>query len=206
MTGTASDVRDVDTVPEPVDQPGNKRQRHVDQGGIVNGAAVLSHDSLKLRERRVRNSAAVAEAVHDLIFDQRQQPDVLHPYREVAPPGGPGEPGGVIGGQRKRSRRAIVIDDSPGGHHRQPFPDVPFVERCARGDLRARCRGHSGHDIEQSRAVAHAHHQGQGGLIHRVEHPLGEVRRTPCRFLSHPVPSHLRGWPYVATRPSSAYM
>jgi hypothetical protein len=127
------------------------------------------------------------EAVHDLVFDQRQQPDVLHPYREVAPPGGPGEPGGVIGGQRKGSRRAVMIDDSPGGHHRQPFPDVPFVERRARGDLRARRRGHRGHDVEQSRAVAHAHHQGQCGFIHRVEHPPGEVRRVPGSRLTHPV-------------------
>jgi hypothetical protein len=51
MTRTAPTSRDVDTVLEPAHQPRNHRQRHIDQGRIVNGAAVLSHDSLELRER-----------------------------------------------------------------------------------------------------------------------------------------------------------
>jgi hypothetical protein len=176
----------VDALPEPVDQPRHQRQHHVDQAGVVNGAAVLGHDRLEPGERRVRDPAAAAEAVHDPIFHLRHQPDVLHPGGEIVDARGPGEPDGVVGGQPVRSRRAVVLDDPAGGHHRQPLPDIPLVERGARGDLGARGRGHRRHDVEQPGAVAHAHHQGQRGLVHHAEHPVGEFRRVPRPCFTHP--------------------
>jgi hypothetical protein len=51
VAGPASDVGGVDGVPEPAGQAGYQRQRHVDQIGVVNRAAVLGHDGLELRER-----------------------------------------------------------------------------------------------------------------------------------------------------------
>ncbi len=179
MAGPAPDVRDVDAVPESIGQPGNEWQRHVDQGGVVDGAAVLGHDGLEPRERRVRDPAAVPEALHDLVFHRRHQPDVLHPGGEVLHAGRAGEPGGVRGGQRIGSRLAVVLDDPTGGHHRQPFPDVPLVEPGRRGDLGARCRGHPRHGVEQRGPVADAHHQGQRGLVHGAKHPLREFLRQP---------------------------
>jgi hypothetical protein len=51
MARTASDVRDLDTLLEPVNQPRNQRQRHIDQGRIVHGAAVFGHESLETSGR-----------------------------------------------------------------------------------------------------------------------------------------------------------
>jgi hypothetical protein len=113
----------------------------------------------------------------------RQQPDVLHPDRQVAQAGRPGEPGGVLGGQREGPRGAVVIDDPRGRHHRQPFPDVAFVKTGPGGDRGAGRRGHPGHGVEQPGAVTHAHHQRHRGLVHRAEHPLGEFLGVS---LSHP--------------------
>jgi hypothetical protein len=118
------------------------------------------------------------EAVHDLVFHQCQQPDVLHPDGQVAQAGRPGEPGGVLSGQPECPSRAVVIDDPPGGHHRQPFPDVALVKTGPGGDRVAGGRGHPGHDVEQACAVTHAHHQRHRGLVHRAEHPLGEFLRV----------------------------
>lgn len=128
----------------------------------------------------------MAEAVHDLVFYQGQQPHILRQYRKIVQASSPGEPGRVIGGQRKGTRRAIMIDDSPRGHRAQPLPDIPLVQRRFSCDLRARRRGHRGHDIEQTRTVADTDHQSQRGLIQHVHHPLGEIRRA--RGLSHPDP------------------
>ena len=99
MAGPAADVRDVDAVTEPAGEPGHERQRPVDEGGVVDGAAVLGHDGLEPREGRVRDPASVPEALHDLVFHHRHQPDVLHSGGEVLHAGRPGEPGGVPGGQ-----------------------------------------------------------------------------------------------------------
>jgi hypothetical protein len=85
----------------PPGQARDQRQRHIDQGRTVNSAAGFSHESLELGERRVRNPAAIAEAVHDLIFCQRQQPRQLRQYRQIIRAGSLGEEGGVVGGQRK---------------------------------------------------------------------------------------------------------
>jgi hypothetical protein len=113
----------------------------------------------------------------------RQQPDGLHPDRQVAQAGRPGEPGGVLGGQREGARDAVVVDDPPGGHHRQPFPHVALVEPGPRGDRVAGRRGHAGHDVEQPGAVAHAHHQRHRGLVHmpsiRLAKSLGSASVTP---------------------------
>jgi two-component system, OmpR family, sensor histidine kinase BaeS len=185
VTGPATDVGDVDALAEPAGQPRYQRQRHVDQGGVVHGSAVLGHDRLEPRVRRVRHPATGAETVHDLVFHHRHQPDVLHAGGKVVQAGRPGEPVGVTGGQRIRSRLAVVLDDPAGGHRRQPFPHVPLVERGPRRDLGARRGRHCRHDVEQSGAVAHAHHQGQRGLVHRAEHPLGEFRRALSPSLTH---------------------
>jgi hypothetical protein len=142
VAGPAPDVGDVDALSEPADQPWYQRQHISDQGGAGNGTAVLGHDRLEPRERRVRHPAAMPETVHDLVFDQRHQPDVLHAGGEIVQAGCPGEPGSMITGQPVGLRGAIVLDDPAGGHHRQPFPDVPLVKTGARHDLGACRPGH----------------------------------------------------------------
>src|SRR5260370_133129 len=63
MAGTASDVRGVDTLPEPVNQPGDERQRHVDQGRIGDVAAagieaMTSNSPVRWPTLTIRASAA----------------------------------------------------------------------------------------------------------------------------------------------------
>jgi hypothetical protein len=64
----------------------------------------------------------------------------------------------------------------PQCHRCQPLPDVPLVKRGARRDLGTGPSGHIRHDIKQPGTVAHAHHQGQRGLVQHAVHPLGEFR------------------------------
>jgi len=177
---------------QPAHQPRNQRQRRIDQGRIANSAGVFGHDSLQPRECRVRDPATMAEAVHDLIFYQRQQPHILRQYPKIVQASGPGEPGRVIGGQRKGTRRAIMIDDCPRGHRAQPLPDIPLVQRRFSCDLGARRHRHCGHGIEQARTVADTDHQRQRGLVQHVHHPLGELCRARGLSLSHPDPPHHR--------------
>ena len=54
---------------EPLRQPRHERQDRVDQRGVEDCAAVLRHQRLEARERRVGHAAAVAEAVDDLVLD-----------------------------------------------------------------------------------------------------------------------------------------
>src|SRR4029079_3195016 len=66
VTGSAADVGDVDARPEALDEAAHQRQGDLDEGGVVDGAAVLGHQGLESRERRIPNAAAVAEAAQDV--------------------------------------------------------------------------------------------------------------------------------------------
>lgn len=47
MPGLEADVRDVDALAQPVDQSRHQGQHDIDQRGVVDSAAVLSHQSLE---------------------------------------------------------------------------------------------------------------------------------------------------------------
>jgi hypothetical protein len=69
----------------------------------MNGAAVLGHEGVELRVRRVGHATAITEAVDDLILDQSEQADVLCLQREVCRARGPGQPARTGRGRRKVS-------------------------------------------------------------------------------------------------------
>ena len=79
----ATNVGDIDTVPQAFDQAGHEWKRDVEQCRVVHCAAILGHQALELRELRIRHAAAVVEAVDDLVFDQGHESDVLRLHREV---------------------------------------------------------------------------------------------------------------------------
>ena len=189
VAGSAADVGDVDARPEALDEAGHQRQGDLDEGGVVDGAAVLGHQGLKSRERGIPDAAAVAEAAQDVVFDLGEQPDVLGLQGEVVRAGGAGQPRGVRGRQREGHRRRVVVDDASGGHRRQPFPHVAFVQPGDLGDPFAGGRRQCGHRVEQAATVTNADHQRQHAGVHHVQQPLGELRRSgQARLFGHGQP------------------
>ncbi|MBK5104746.1 MAG: GNAT family N-acetyltransferase [Burkholderiales bacterium] len=75
MARTAANVGHGDPALKTLHESGNQRQDRVKQGSVQNRAAVLSHELGEGPKLRVRNTAAVPEAVHDPVFDLRQEAD-----------------------------------------------------------------------------------------------------------------------------------
>ncbi len=96
----AADVGHVDAGLQARREAGHERQDRVDQRGVVDCGAVLGHQLLEARERRVRDAAAVAEALDQRLLDLGQQGDELGLHRQVVGAGGPRQPGRVLGRQR----------------------------------------------------------------------------------------------------------
>jgi len=94
----------------------------------MNGAAVFSHEGVKLRVRRVGHAAAMMEALDDLILHQGEQADVLGLQREVCRARGPGQPARTVRRQNKGQLIGIVIDNATRGHRAQPFANVARAE------------------------------------------------------------------------------
>ena len=63
-------------------------------------ATVLSHQLLEPGKRRVRDTAAVAEAVDQRLLHLGQQGNELGLNRQVVGAGGPRQPGRVLGRER----------------------------------------------------------------------------------------------------------
>jgi hypothetical protein len=71
VTRAATDIGHLDSPLEFVRQARHQRQDDVDQRHVVNGSAVFGHEGLELWVCRVRHSTAVAEAVDNLVLNER---------------------------------------------------------------------------------------------------------------------------------------
>ena len=65
----AANVRDIDPRLQPLDQPGHERQGHVDKSGVEHLGALFGHHLLKCGVGGIRDAAALAEALDDLVLD-----------------------------------------------------------------------------------------------------------------------------------------
>ena len=91
MTTAATEVGDVGAGAQPLRQPVDQRQHHVDQRGVEHLAALLRHQRVESRKLAVGQPAALAEAADDLLLDLAEQRKELGHQGEVVRPGRAGQ-------------------------------------------------------------------------------------------------------------------
>ena len=139
---------------------------------------VLSHQLLEPRVRRVRDTAAVAEAVDQRLLHLGQQGNEPGLNRQVVGAGGPRQPGRVLGRERVGAGSRVVVDHPTGQHRPKPLADVALVQPSRLRNLLAGRRRETCHHVEQADLVADARHQRDAGAVQDVHHAPGEGLRS----------------------------
>ena len=175
MSTAATDVGDVRAGAQSLRQTVDQRQDDVDQCGVEHLAALLGHQRVESRIVAVRQTAAVVEAVDDLLLDLAEQRDELRDSGEVVGAGGAGQRRRMVARQRIRMCRGVVVHDLGGHHTAEPLPHVAFVEPGGVGDLGTGGRREVRQRVEQSGLVADAQQQGHAGTVDSADDPFGEL-------------------------------
>lgn len=173
-------VQGVDAVAQPFGEAGDQRDDRVDEGRVVHAGRLLRLEGLEPGVGGVGDAASVAERPDDLLLDLAHQRDVRHHPGEVVGPGGGGERGGVLGGQRVRRAVRLVLHDAADDHAAEPLAHVPLVELRRLGDVGARGRRQRAHGVEQARLVADAHKEAERSFVEHVGHEAGELLLPGC--------------------------
>ncbi len=168
----AADVEDTRARLHLLHEPGDEGEVELQEVRLHLGHRALVLDLVEAGVRLVVDPAPGPEALHDPILHGAEDRDVLHPDRAVLVPGGPSEACGVRRGQDEAAGVGIVLHDPPRGHGAEPLPNVAGHEPGGLGDLSGGAGRELRQDVEEARPVAHADHEGQGGV---VEDPVETV-------------------------------
>ena len=184
-------VKNIDSPLEPFDEPVRERQRLLQQCRLEDRRRQLSHVRVEVPELRVRNAAAVPEALDEVVVDRRHLSNDLGERGHVVGPCRPRQKNSMFRRQHIRARPRVVFDNPADRHRAQPFAHIPLVQAARPSDLRTRRGRQTGQSIEQPRPVSQPEHQRQKPTVNDPERLLTK-RLNPGRIqllYRHPVTS-----------------
>jgi hypothetical protein len=173
-TRAAADVQDVDAQAQSSRQVGNERQNRLEQNRVDRLTTVLGHHLVEAVEPLVGDTAAVAEALHDLVLDSAEHGNVLRQNGQIVRRRGPGQKGGVLVRKVVGLLHGVVEHDAAHRHGGQPLAHVPLVAVDVRCQLLARHSRQGREAVEEADTVTDARHQRRAGMVEDLEQALGE--------------------------------
>lgn len=174
MPAAAANVGHVDALRHAFGQALDEGKDVVEEGGVVDGGAVLRHDAVEFAVLRIRHAPAPAEALDQRRLHPGHQRDELGQARQVVRSGGMSQ-AGVFRRQLVRGGPRVVRHHPASGHGAQPLPDVALLQSGGVSDLGARRWRQLSQRVEQPDVVAHTQQERQRRVVDGRNDPAGEA-------------------------------